>query len=198
MLPLRLLTAVFCHSGRPESTILVVTQASVSQPYPHVRREISYPSPRKFRLARPRAPRRSGDDSQSYPADGQVGVNGPGREGGWRYGPRCPASAALTGPALDPQAAGQVGGQHADGVDFCPQLAELLQPRVHPGEGLSAYPGVLGEVDAAPGREGPCHQAGPAAGPAAACPPGNQAPASSLTSGRTGSPDRRGRSASAP
>src|ERR1039458_10548205 len=81
MLPLRLLTAVFCHSGRPESTILVVTQASVSQPYAHVRREISYPSPRKFRLARPRAPRRSGDDSQSYPADGQVGVNGPGREG---------------------------------------------------------------------------------------------------------------------
>src|ERR1019366_5630141 len=50
MLPLRLLTGVFNHSGRSESTILVVTQASVSQPYAHVRREISYLSPRKFRL----------------------------------------------------------------------------------------------------------------------------------------------------
>src|SRR6266480_2682993 len=51
MLPLRLLTGVFNHSGHSESTILVVTQASVSQPYSHVRQEISYPSPRKFRLA---------------------------------------------------------------------------------------------------------------------------------------------------
>src|ERR1019366_2961780 len=50
MLPLRLLTGVFNHSGRSESTIVVVTQASVSQPYAHVRREISYLSPRKFRL----------------------------------------------------------------------------------------------------------------------------------------------------
>src|ERR1017187_8691837 len=50
MLPLRFLTGEFNHPGHQKSTILVVTLAGVSQPYVHVRTEISYPGSRKFGL----------------------------------------------------------------------------------------------------------------------------------------------------
>src|ERR1700733_4142303 len=49
----------------------------------------------------------------------------------------------------DLQAAGQVGGEHAAGVELGAEFAELLQPGIHPGEHRGPHPGVLGQVDPA-------------------------------------------------
>jgi len=47
------------------------------------------------------------------------------------------------------QAAGEVGGEDAARVELGPQLAELIEPRVHPLQRRRAHPRVLGQVDAA-------------------------------------------------
>jgi hypothetical protein len=57
-------------------------------------------------------------------------------------------SLVLPSASLNTEAAGEVGGEDAVGVQFGADLAELLQARVHLLEHGPRHAGVLGEVDA--------------------------------------------------